>query len=112
MNIQDCKTFEQYKKMCGVSSASKMTAKQMFDWVKADKTNDVMWNSVWVLEHGSCGRKPDMVRALKLLAEALDSGKTFVCDYLPDECVQEKSPGINKPGDEESYHEYFAMDVV
>lgn len=105
MKIQDCKNVADYLKICNVKSVEQLTNEQVFAWIKAGKTNIQTENALWTVEHGECGRMPDVTKAVKLMKQAIKEGKTFVCTYM----MQESHEAIEETDD--NARDYFGMDV-
>lgn len=105
INIENCKSIEEYLILCNVRSIDELSNEQVLAWAKARKMGLMTRVSVKIVEKGLYGRKPDMEKAVKLLKQAIKEQKEFVCAYIENEsCAGPQKTDGNK-------REYFAMSI-
>lgn len=102
INIENCKSIDDYLILCHVKSIDDLTKDQLLAWARSGKMGQMTRFSVSIVENGMFGMIPDMDKAIKNLKQALLEKKEFYCSYVEDESCD----GPNK-----TEHEYFEMDV-
>ena len=105
INIENCKSIEEYLIFCNVRSIDELSNDQVLVWAKSGKMGLMTRVSVKIVEKGLYGRKPDMEKAVILLKQAIKEQKEFVCAYIENESCT----GSDKT--KENKREYFAMSI-
>lgn len=102
INIENCKSIEDYLILCRVRSIDDLTKDQVLAWAKSGKMGLGTKISVDIVEHGLFGEMPDMDKAIQLLKQAMKEQKEFFCAYVENESCE--GPG-------ETDYETFEMGV-
>lgn len=100
MNIDNCKTIKDYLTVCKVASVDNLTDEQVLDWAKTGKMGLKTKISANIVEFGMFGKKPNRVRAIQMLKQAIVENKVFSCTYI----LRESCDGpIIVEGDSEAF---------
>ena len=85
INIENCKSIEEYLILCNVKSINDLTKEQVLAWAKSGKMGLVTQFSIDIVENGMFGVMPNMDKAIKLLKQAMLEKKDFYCSYVESE---------------------------
>ena len=102
MELSECNTIDDFLQICGVKSVDELSDSQVLDWASSGKMGLETENSVGVVVHGMCGRKPPFRKAINMIRKAIKQNKTFTCAYVMHESCN---------GRHEIPCEYFGMNI-
>ena len=88
INIENCKSIEEYLILCNVKSINDLTKDQVLAWARSGKMGLTTQISVDIVEHGLFGEMPNMDKAIKLLKQAMLEKKEFYCSYVENESCE------------------------